>query len=143
MPIFKEFREFALKGNFVDLAVGVIIGAASGNVVKALVDKVILPPIGLITGRVNFNELKYVLQPAVIGPDGKETAKEVALGYGAAIQSFIELLIIGLVVFFIVRFVQKLVHDKPPPPPPPQEVLLTEIRDLLKAQTKADPKPAT
>ena len=72
MSIVKEFREFAIKGNFIDLAVGVIIGAASGKVVTALVEKVIMPPIGLITGKVNFTELRYVLQPAVFGPDGKE-----------------------------------------------------------------------
>lgn len=138
MSIFKDFREFALKGNFVDLAVGVIIGAASGNVVKALVDKVIMPPIGLATGRVNFTDLRVILKEAVPGPDGKPVG-EVAIGYGAAIQAFIELLIIGFVVFMIVRFMQKLLHEKPPPPPP-QEALLTEIRDLLKAQQAA---PAT
>ncbi|MBX3231278.1 MAG: large-conductance mechanosensitive channel protein MscL [Labilithrix sp.] len=139
MSFFKEFREFALKGNFVDLAVGVIIGAASGNVVKALTDKVLMPPIGLITGRVNFSELKYVLQPAETGPDGKEVVKEVAIGYGAAIQSFIDLLIIAFIVFWIVRFMHRLLHEKPPPPPA-QEVLLTEIRDLLKAKdAKAEP----
>src|SRR4051812_18348615 len=120
--IFTDFREFALKGNFIDLAVGVIIGAASGKVVTALVEKVIMPPIGLATGRVNFSDLKVVLQPAILGPDGKETAKEVAIGYGAAIQSLIELLIIATVVFVIVKFVHRLLQQKPPPPPP-QEVL--------------------
>jgi len=135
MSFLKEFREFALKGNFVDLAVGVIIGAASGNVVKSLVDKVIMPPIGLATGRVNFNELKYVLQPGTIGADGKEAIKEVAIGYGAAIQTFIELIIIAFVVFLVVRFMQKLIAAKPDAPPPAQEVLLTEIRDLLKAKS--------
>ena len=136
MSIFKEFREFAVKGNFVDLAVGVILGAASGKVVTALVEKVIMPPIGLATGRVNFSDLKIPLQPAVIGPDGKETVKEVAIYYGAAIQSFIELIIIAFVVFLIVRMMNKVVKEKPAAPPPPQEVLLTEIRDLLKAQAK-------
>lgn len=90
MGILKEFREFAIKGNFLDLAVGVIIGAASGKVVNALVEKVIMPPIGLVTGRVNFMDLKIVLQQAAVGADGKEEVKEVAIGYGAAIQAFFE-----------------------------------------------------
>src|SRR5215831_16780847 len=101
MAIFKDFRDFAIKGNFVDLAVGVIIGAASGKVVTALVEKVIMPPVGLVTGRVDFKELKVVLQQAVTGADGKVTTPEVAIGYGAALQAFIELMIVALVVFFI------------------------------------------
>lgn len=139
MSIFKEFREFALKGNFVDLAVGVIIGAASGKVVTALVEKVIMPPIGLATGKVNFSELKIPLQPAVMGPDGKESVKEVAIYYGVALQAFIELMIIAFVVFLIVRAMNKIIKEKPPAPPPAQEVLLTEIRDLLKAQAAGKP----
>ncbi len=139
MPIVKEFKEFALKGNFVDLAVGVIIGAASGKVVTSLVEKVIMPPIGLVTGRVNFNELKIMLKPAVMGPDAKEISKEVAIGYGAAIQSFIELLIIAFVVFLIVRLYQKIRHAAPPAPPSQQELLLAEIRDLLKAGAPVTP----
>jgi large conductance mechanosensitive channel len=136
MGILKEFREFAIKGNFIDLAVGVIIGAASGKVVTSLVEKLIMPPVGLATGRVNFNDLKVVLQPAIMGPDGKEIAKEVAIGYGSAIQSFIELLIIAFVVFLVVRVYNRFRAKAPPPDPTPQEKLLTEIRDLLKAQTK-------
>jgi large conductance mechanosensitive channel len=77
-----------------------------------------------------------VLQPATLGPDGKETVTEVAIGYGAAIQSFIELLIIAFVVFLVVRAMHKVVHQKPAAGPPPQEVLLGEIRDLLKEQKK-------
>ncbi len=91
-----------------------------------------MPPIGLVTGSVNFNELKIMLKPAVMGADGKEISKEVAIGYGSAIQSFIELLIIAFVVFMIVRLYQKVRQAAPPPPPSPQEVLLAEIRDLLK-----------
>lgn len=142
MSIFKEFREFAVKGNFVDLAVGVILGAASGKVVTALVEKIIMPPIGLATGRVNFSELKISLQPAVMGADGKEAVKEVAIYYGAAIQAFIELLIISFVVFLIVRAMnrfKKKEEAKAPDAPPAQEVLLTEIRDLLKGQATGKP----
>lgn len=136
MGILKEFRDFAIKGNFLDLAVGVIIGAASGKVVNSLVDKLIMPPIGLATGRVNFSDLKIVIQAAGMGADGKEM-KEVAIGYGAALQSFIELLIISFVVFLVIRLYNRFRTNQPPPEPSAQEKLLTEIRDLLKAQTKA------
>ncbi len=140
MSILKEFREFAIKGNFVDLAVGVIIGAASGKVVNALVEKVIMPPIGLATGKVNFNELRVTLQPAQLGPDGKELVKEVAVNYGAALQSFFELLIVASVVFVIVRFYNRFRAAAPPPGPTAQEKLLAEIRDLLAAQARPKPK---
>jgi large conductance mechanosensitive channel len=140
MGLVSEFREFAIKGNFLDLAVGVIIGAASGKVVNALVEKIIMPPIGLVTGKVNFNDLKIVIQPAVIGPDGKEAAKEVAIGYGSAINSLIELFIIALVVFLVVRAYNRFRAKAPDPPPTTTEKLLVEIRDLLKA---SDKKPST
>lgn len=136
MGLVKEFREFAVKGNFIDLAVGVIIGAASGKVVNALVEKVIMPPIGLVTGRVDFNQLKIVLQKPVLGPDGKEVVKEVAIGYGAAIQSLFELFIIAAVVFLIVRAYNRF-RTAAEAAPSAQEKLLTEIRDLLEQQTKA------
>ncbi len=131
MGLYSEFKEFAIKGNFVDLAVGVIIGAASGTVVKTLVDKVIMPPIGLVLGKVAFADLKIVIQAQQLGADGKEVVKEVAIGYGAAIQSFIEFLIIGFVVFLVVRLYNKMRAAVPPAAAPPTEKLLTEIRDLL------------
>lgn len=137
MGIISEFREFAIKGNFLDLAVGVIIGAASGKVVSAIVDKVVMPPIGLLTGKVNFSELKIVLQHGTTGPDGKELVKEVAVGYGAAIQSFIELIIVAFVVFLVVRAYNRFRKAAPPAPPPAQERLLAEIRDLLKEQSSS------
>jgi len=131
MGLISEFKEFTIKGNFVDLAVGVIIGAAAGSVVKTLVDKVIMPPIGLLLGRVAFSDLKVVLQAGTVGPDGKELVKEVALGYGAAFQSLVEFLIIGFVVFLIVRVYNKVRKEAPPAAQPAPEKLLTEIRDLL------------
>jgi large conductance mechanosensitive channel len=135
MGLIKEFREFALKGNFIDLAVGVIIGAASGKVVTSLVEKIVMPPIGLVTGKVNFADLKISLQPAVVGADGKEVSKEVAIWYGAALQSFIELLIIAFIVFLIVRIYNKF-RTQAAAEPTAQEKLLIEIRDLLKEQQK-------
>ncbi len=139
MGLLKEFREFAIKGNFIDLAVGVILGAASGDVVKALVDKVIMPPIGLITGRVNFSELQIVLQKGgPIGANGKANPAEVGIYYGAALQSFIQLVIIGFIVFMVVRLYNKF-RNAATTEAPAQEKLLIEIRDLLKAQAPAAP----
>lgn len=132
MGLIKEFKEFTIKGNFIDLAVGVIIGAASGKVVSALVDQIIMPPIGLALGKVKFSDLKIVLQPVTIGADGKEIAKEVAIGYGAALQSIIDFVIIGFIVFLFVRAYNRFRAKAPPAEVPPQEKLLAEIRDLLK-----------
>ncbi|MBX3259348.1 MAG: large-conductance mechanosensitive channel protein MscL [Labilithrix sp.] len=135
----KEFREFALKGNFVDLAIAVVLGGASGKVVTALVDRVIMPPVGIVLGKVNFSELKFVLQEATLGPDGKELTKEVAIGYGAALQSLLDFLIVSFIVFLIVRAMnrfKKQAAAEPPPEPPAQEKLLGEIRDLLKKSAK-------
>ena len=134
MGLIKEFREFAVKGNFIDLAVGVILGAASGKVVSALVDKVIMPPIGIVLGKVNFSELKIVIQQGQLGPDGKELVKEVAVGYGAAIQALIDFLLVGFVVFLIVRAYNRFRAAAPPAEAPAQEKLHVEIRDLLKAK---------
>jgi large conductance mechanosensitive channel len=131
MGMLKEFREFAIKGNFLDLAVGVIIGASSGKVVGALVDRIIMPPIGILLGKVNFSDLKLVLQPAVHAPDGKEMMKEVSIGYGAALQATLELVIIAFIVFLIVRAYNHFRAAAPPPPPTTTEKLLTEIRDSL------------
>jgi large conductance mechanosensitive channel len=132
--MFKEFREFISRGNVIDLAVGVIIGGAFGAIVKSLTDQVIMPPIGLITGGIDFSQLKIVLKPAV----GK--APEVAIAYGAFINSVVTFLIIAFVIFLLVKAVNALRREQaaeaaPPPGPTPSEALLTEIRDLLKTRT--------
>jgi large conductance mechanosensitive channel len=136
MRILAEFKEFTVKGNFIDLAVGVIIGAASGKVVSALVDKVIMPPIGIVLGKVDFADLKIILQQGTLGPDGKELVKEVAIGYGAALQSIIDFLIVGFIVFLVVRLYNRVRAQAPPAAQPPQEKLLGEIRDLLATKPK-------
>lgn len=133
MSFGSEFKAFALKGNVVDLAVGVIIGAAFGAVVKSLVEQVIMPPIGLATGGVDFSQLKFVLKPA----DLVAKTAEVSIGYGAFINTLINFLIIALVIFMLVKAVnslkrQEAVAPSAPPAPTPTETLLTEIRDLLK-----------
>jgi large conductance mechanosensitive channel len=130
----KEFRDFIARGNVVDLAVGVIIGGAFGAIVKSLTDDIIMPPIGLLTGGVDFKALKIVLTPAV----GKTA--EVAIGYGLFINSVVTFLIIAASVFLLVKAVNSLQRkraaepDPAPPAPTPSEALLTEIRDLLKAR---------
>ncbi|MBN8568475.1 MAG: large-conductance mechanosensitive channel protein MscL [Ignavibacteria bacterium] len=136
MSLIKEFKEFTMRGNVLDLAIGVIIGGAFGKIVSSLVDKVIMPPIGIILGKVNFADLKFVLQPAVMQGE-KVIEPEVALGYGAFLQTIIDFVIIAFCIFMVIKIYQAAVkksEEAPPPPAPPtkEEVLLTEIRDLLK-----------
>lgn len=137
MGMMSEFREFAMKGNVVDLAVGVIIGAAFGKIVSALVDGVIMPIVGNLIGGVNFSELSIVLKEAVIGPDGKEAAAAVAIKYGAFLQTVIDFVIIAFVLFVVIKVMNKLKRSEaaaPAAPPEPTEdvLLLRDIRDSLR-----------
>jgi len=132
MSMLQEFKKFAMRGNVIDLAVGVVIGAAFGKIVSSLVDNVIMPPIGLATGGVDFSRLKWVLKPA----DPATKTAEVAIQYGAFINTVITFLIIAFVIFLLVKAINRLA-PKPEDQPavqPPDVVLLTEIRDLLKAR---------
>jgi large conductance mechanosensitive channel len=129
----KEFRDFISRGNVVDLAVGVIIGGAFGKIVTSLVTDIVMPPIGLILGGVDFSDLKIVLKPA----DAVKKTAEVAIAYGAFANTLIQFLVVAAVIFLIVKAINTL-HRKeevaeaaPPPGPTPSEALLTEIRDLL------------
>jgi len=136
MSLAKEFKEFISHGNVVDLAVGVIIGGAFGAIVNSLVKDIVMPPVGWLTSGLDFASIKYVLQPAVIGPDSKILKPEVAIGYGAFLNTIINFLIISFVIFWIVKSVntlKRLEGEKPvdPPAPSAQEKLLVEIRDLL------------
>lgn len=135
MPLIKEFKEFTMRGNVLDLAIGVIIGAAFGKIVSAFVDKVIMPPIGMLLGKVNFVDLKMVLQKAVMEGE-KVIEPEVAIGYGAFMQTIIDFVIIAFCIFIAIKIYQSAVKKEesaPPPPAPPtkEQELLTEIRDLL------------
>lgn len=132
MGFIGEFRAFIARGNVVDLAVGVIIGAAFGKIVTSLVDQLLMPPIGLLLGRVDFSQLKVVLKPA----DAAAKQAEVAIGYGAFINTVIQFLIIAFCVFLVVKAVGVIQRRTPPEPAAPttSEKLLTEIRDLLKAR---------
>ena len=133
--MFKEFREFAMRGNVVDLAVGVIIGAAFGAIVTSLVADIIMPIIGLITGGMDFSDLSYQLKAAALGPDGKEIPA-VTINYGKFINLVITFLIVAFTMFMVIKGMNQLKRKEaaaPPPPPAPstEEKLLTEIRDLL------------
>ena len=136
--LIKEFKEFAVKGNAIDMAVGVIIGGAFGKIVSSIVDDIIMPPIGWLIGGVNFSDLKITL-PAEKIADGIEM-QSATINYGNFIQTTIDFVIIALCVFLLVKFINKLSRKKneetaapaPPPAPSKEEVLLTEIRDTLK-----------
>lgn len=136
----KEFKEFAVKGNVVDLAVGVIIGAAFGNIVKSLVDDIIMPPIGFIMGNVDFTNLFVVLKSGAKNPGPYESLKEateagaVLIKYGSFANTIVTFLIVAFAVFMLVRQLTRLQKSTPAPTPPPttDQKLLTEIRDLLK-----------
>ena len=126
----KEFKEFAFKGNVIDLAVGVIIGGALGKIVTSLVNDLIMPIIGVILGGINFENLKLVIRPASNGME------EAAIKYGAFIQSVVDFLIIAVCIFLFVKLANTLTRkkeeEKKPEKPSADVVLLTEIRDLLK-----------
>ncbi|HEX7338621.1 MAG TPA: large-conductance mechanosensitive channel protein MscL [Rhodanobacteraceae bacterium] len=129
MSMYSEFKTFIMRGNVIDMAVGIVIGAAFKDVVTALVNDIIMPPIGWVTGGINFNHLKWVLKAA--GADGKGG---VAISYGAFINTIITFLIVSFAIFMMIKVINKL-HKKAeaaPAAPAADVVLLTEIRDLLK-----------
>ena len=146
MSMLKEFREFALKGSVVDLAVGVIIGAAFGTIVSSLVDDIIMPPIGLALAGIDFSTLKLILHPAtpaagVAGQPGYVAAvPETAINYGKFINATIKFIIVAFVLFFIIKAMNSMKRKEEAAPAPAAETpadikLLTEIRDLLKARS--------
>lgn len=129
----KEFKEFAFKGNLVDMAVGFIMGGAFATVVKSLVDNVIMPPLGLLLGGIDFTQMKYVLKEAVVDAEGVETVAEVAIRYGQLVSDLIAFIMLAFVVFIVVKKVlEGKKEEEAAAEPPVQEVLLSEIRDLLK-----------
>ncbi len=147
----EDFKAFALKGNVVDMAVGVIIGGAFGKIVTSIVNDIIMPPLGVLIGGMNFKDLKWVMveaKPEVLDEAGnvvKAAVAEATLNYGAFVQNIVDFLIIALSIFFVIKGITKLstIRKKkeeeaaaatPPAPPTPskEEILLTEIRDLLK-----------
>lgn len=132
MSFFKEFRDFAMRGNVVDLAVGVIIGAAFGKIVSSFVANIIMPPLGLLIGGVDFKQFKWILKPA------EGAAPAVVMEYGVFIQTVFDFMIIAFAIFLAIKLMNRLYKkkevEKPAPKPSAEEVLLSEIRDLLKQQ---------
>ncbi len=136
--MFKEFKAFAMRGSVVDLAVGVIIGAAFGKIVTSLVDDIIMPPIGRLTGGIDFKEKFLALDGETYANlTAAKEAGAATLNYGMFINVIIQFLIIAFALFLVVRQINKLLKPTAavPPPPTPEVVLLTEIRDTLKSKT--------
>ena len=133
MGMISEFKEFAMRGNVIDLAVGVVIGAAFGKIVTALVDKVIMPPLGLLIGGVDFSKMAIVLKEASVDAAGKEVPA-VVLAYGEFINALVQFVIVAFAIFLVVKAINRL-HKKPEEAPaatPEDMLLLREIRDSLK-----------
>lgn len=133
MKIISEFKAFAMKGNVIDMAVGIIVGAAFGKIVSSIVTDIIMPPIGLLVGGVNFSDLKFVMKAAT------ETSPAVTLNYGNFLQVTFDFLIVAFAIFMVIKAMNAAKRKEAAPAPPPaspaptkEEALLTEIRDLLK-----------
>lgn len=131
MSLIKEFKEFAVKGNVIDMAVGIIIGGAFGKIVSSFVADVVMPPIGVLLGGVDFTKLAMTVKEA------SETTEAVKINYGLFLNTIVDFVIIAFVIFMVIKTINKMKRkeeEKPAAPPAPskQEVLLTEIRDLLK-----------
>lgn len=140
MGFLKEFKEFALKGNVMDMAVGVVIGTAFSGIVSSLVDNIIMPPLGALLGDKDFSDLSYTLKDAYTAADGTDVAA-VELKYGEFIQTCLDFVIIAFSIFIVVKVINRLANLRKkeeeaapvaPPAPSKEEVLLTEIRDILK-----------
>ena len=140
-----EFKSFAMRGNVVDMAVGVVIGGAFGKITTSLVNDIIMPAVSMLTGGINFSDWKWVLKEAVLAADGTVEVAEVAVNYGNTIAIILDFIIIAFAVFCMVKFLNNLHRKKeeepapepepePIPEPSAEEKLLTEIRDLLKKE---------
>jgi len=135
----EEFKAFAMRGNVLDMAVGVVIGGAFGKITTSLVNDIIMPIISLITGGVDFSAWKWVLKEAVLDAAGEVASPEIAVNFGSLIAVVLDFIIIAFVIFCMIKAINKLHHkeeapaeDPAPPEPSAEEKLLTEIRDLLK-----------
>jgi len=139
MKLFKEFKDFAVKGNMMDMAVGIIIGAAFNKVIDVLVKKVMLPPLSLLSGNTNMADRRIVLKDAIIAADGSVAKTEVAIGYGALFEAAIDFLIIGFTIFVVVKFMNRLMKKaedtKDATVVTPKNIeLLTKLNDLMEEQ---------
>lgn len=138
MSFFKEFKEFAMRGNVIDMAVGVVIGAAFGKIISSIVDDIIMPLVGVVTGGMNFTDYKWVIQKAVVDSQTQEVlTPEVTMNWGSWVQTLVDFIIVAFCIFVAIKAINQLKRKKeeapaPAPAPSKEEVLLTEIRDLLK-----------
>ena len=141
MKLFKEFKDFAVKGNMMDMAIGIIIGAAFNKVIDVLVKKVMLPPLSLLSGNKNLEDKRIVLKDAVIAADGAVTREEVAIGYGALLEAAIDFFIIGFTIFVVVKFMNRLIKKaedtKDSTVVTPKNIeLLSKLTDLMEEQNE-------
>ena len=141
MGLIKEFKEFAIKGNMVDMAVGIIIGTAFNAVVNTLVKEVVMPPLSLMTDGISFSEKKIVLKEGLADTGGVEVIQEVAIGYGALIETLLDFLIIGFTIFLVIkvinRFRRKAEDPKDPRETTPKDIeLLSKLTELMEEQNK-------
>lgn len=137
MGFVKEFKEFAVRGNVVDMAVGIIVGAAFSTIVNSFVKDVLMPPLGLLAGGVDFSDKKLVLKQGVSAAEGVKAVPEVSVNYGVFINSVINFVIVAFAVFLLVKAINRLKRKEMPPPPPGptrEEQLLMEIRDAIRAR---------
>ncbi len=137
MSFLKEFKEFAMRGNVIDMAVGVVIGGAFGKIISSLVDDIIMPLVGVATGGMNFTDYKWVIQQAVVDGQTHQVLKpEVSMNWGSWVQTVVDFLIVAFCIFVAIKAINQLKRAKPAeeaaPAPTKEEVLLTEIRDILK-----------
>jgi large conductance mechanosensitive channel len=141
MGLIQEFKEFAMKGSVVDLAVGVVIGGAFGNIVNSVVKDIIMPPIGLLIGGIDFSEIKIPIKQPLVDATNKTTKPGVYINIGTFLNNIITFVIIAASIFMVIKLMNTLTRKKEAAPPAPaaptkEEVLLTDIRDILKAQAK-------
>jgi large conductance mechanosensitive channel len=139
MGLLAEFKEFALKGSVVDLAVGVVIGAAFGKIVSSLVNDIMMPPLGLLMGGVDFSDKKITLKDAVLDKAGAVVHPAVSINYGVFINNTIDFIIVAIAIFVVIKLMNTAKRQPPPapaapPPPTKEEVLLAEIRDAIRAK---------
>ncbi|MEO8774286.1 MAG: large conductance mechanosensitive channel protein MscL [Gelidibacter sp.] len=141
MGIFKEFKEFAVKGNMIDMAIGIIIGASFNKVIDVLVKKVLMPPLSLMTDGLKFTDKRFILRDKLTDASGQLISEEIAIGYGALIEAFTDFLVIGFTIFLMVKFLNS-IRDKAHDPKnktvkTPKDIeLLSELTDLMKEQNQ-------
>jgi large conductance mechanosensitive channel len=141
MKLFKEFKDFAVKGNMIDMAVGIIIGASFNKVIDVLVKEVMLPPLSLLSGNIDLSDRRIVLQDPILGEDGAVLKEEVAIGYGVMFEALVDFFVIGFTIFLVVKFLNKLIRkaedttDKSVQTPKNIE-LLTRMTNLMEEQNE-------